>query len=440
MNALAPVLEGMVLTVTERCNLRCRYCYVPVSRGRTMAPEVADAAVDLLLAHARPAHKVRLSFFGGEPFLSPQLLQRVVARTRAGVGDRDVEVAAPTNGLAVSAEDLAWCRDEKVNLAVSIDGGAQLEERAHADGSACGAQLHAAGARIIENLPANQALARMTVTPSNVDNLCANLRQVSRLGFSTIVYQADLDATWSDQHIAAWRREHRRIAAWLLDARATRERVPRLPAWEAIAARLRGAPRTTCGAGVRHVAVTTSGRIVPCYRFAYAKQALTLGHVHEGFTNARALDDLSQLSPEQGSCSSCSAQDGCTHFCPAIGWNASGELRAVPAVACRLMQAQVAAVRPMLIGARKFPSQSPVRWAAAAMLAAMVGSTGACGGSSDSFQGAVDAGVDAPVPQDAAPDIAITLPQGGPDVRAVADGGADGGVDTNYPYIGGLCP
>jgi hypothetical protein len=50
-----PRLRGLTLTVTERCNLRCGYCYVPVEHGRTMSPEISDGAVDLLLRHAAPA-------------------------------------------------------------------------------------------------------------------------------------------------------------------------------------------------------------------------------------------------------------------------------------------------------------------------------------------------------------------------------------------------
>ena len=47
-----------------------------------MTSEVADAAVDLLLDHAAD-DRVSLFFFGGEPLLEQQLMQRATDRARA---------------------------------------------------------------------------------------------------------------------------------------------------------------------------------------------------------------------------------------------------------------------------------------------------------------------------------------------------------------------
>lgn len=405
-------LDGMVLTLTERCNLRCQYCYVPVARGRTMTPEIADRAVDLLLEHAADGGTLRLSFFGGEPFLAADLMRRAVARARAGVrSGQTVRVLTPTNGLALSDNDLGWCEREQIELAISIDGAAD-EGRAYADGQSCSRDLVASLPEILRQLSPNTTLARMTVTPDNVDRLCANLRALARLGLQRIVYQPDFSTVWNDVALAAWEREHQRLTTWLVGATSARKPVPDLPAWRAIEARLlRGANRAGCGAGVRQVAVTPDGVLVPCYRFAYAERGqMELGDVSHGLTNQPALDefdalDPDRLRPEQGECASCSAHDGCTHFCPALGWIALGDLRAVPRTACLLMQAQVAAVRGLVSGARQKPraEATPRRWAAAALLAATM--TGASAASCNGTTGLPsDDGGKAETQQASAPD------------------------------------
>ena len=53
-----PPFTDITLVLTEQCNLRCAYCYVPKEApgGRTMSEEVALAAVDRFLERA-PANR-----------------------------------------------------------------------------------------------------------------------------------------------------------------------------------------------------------------------------------------------------------------------------------------------------------------------------------------------------------------------------------------------
>lgn len=90
-------LRGMVMTLTERCNLRCAYCYVPVERGRAMRPEAAAQAADWFVASAAADGELTLSFFGGEPFLASEELRQATSRVRAGLPGRTVRVTVPTN-------------------------------------------------------------------------------------------------------------------------------------------------------------------------------------------------------------------------------------------------------------------------------------------------------------------------------------------------------
>jgi len=128
-------LRALTLTLTERCNLQCRYCYVPVRRGRSMQPAVADAAVDLLLEQAG-GDRVSLFFFGGEPLLEQPLIERATERVRASAADRlHVEVGLTTNGTLLSGEALELCRDTEMRIALSADGDDGPVERVSALGA-----------------------------------------------------------------------------------------------------------------------------------------------------------------------------------------------------------------------------------------------------------------------------------------------------------------
>ena len=85
--------------------------------------------------------------------------------------------------------------------------------------------------------PTTEAV-RLTVTPANVGSLCANIRALARQGAERIVYVADRDAAWDEMAVELWRREHERLATWMVGARSAGQRLPELPAWRAIEARL----------------------------------------------------------------------------------------------------------------------------------------------------------------------------------------------------------
>ena len=72
----------VTLCLTHDCTLRCPYCYAGEKRRKAMPWEVAKAAIDRTiawqLAHY-PEKDYVLGFFGGEPLLEWDLLQRADA-------------------------------------------------------------------------------------------------------------------------------------------------------------------------------------------------------------------------------------------------------------------------------------------------------------------------------------------------------------------------
>ena len=326
-----------------------------------------------------------LSFYGGEPLLALAAMRRAVGRARDALGRRHLRVLTPTNGMQTGDEVIAFCRDEGVELAVSIDGDPASTERCFPDGRpATQALLDRLPALLAQSGgPRRPALARVTVTPTSVGQLASSVRRLARLGFGRILYLPAFEAEWDDAAIATWAREHRRIGTWIVGARSAGLPVPDLPDFRAVEERLaRGAPRRACGAGVRLAAVSTDGGIYPCYRLVFGEDdGCRLGDVERGYTNQEALArfaafDPDAMRPEEGDCATCTARDGCTHACPALGWEMLGDVAGVPAVACRLMRAKVEAIRPYAIPARRVE-----RRVAATLVAAAAMANAACGGS-----------------------------------------------------------
>ena len=380
----SPALNQLTLTVTERCNQRCTYCYVDVARGRTMSMEVAERGLGLLFDAAPAGAPVVVSFFGGEPLLVPDLLRRIANRARDLAGpDRQVQFAVTTNGSAVDAEGLALLRELDMRVAVSHDG-ADNSSRPLASGADSLPDVRAHLPRLL-GLP-RSPLARMTVTPDTVGRLAESVREIHRAGFQRILYLPVVEDPWDEHALSAWKTQHERLVTWLVGLHNAGRAGPDLPAWRGILSMLDGdSHRKHCGAGHSQLTVAVDGRIYPCYRSIYDPRgdALVLGDVWKGLltpTHApwSALDPA-QPRPEGADCEDCSAQDACGFFCPALGHLLLDDPAAVPASACALTRLQVAACRKLhRLTARPHRKRRKRRWMAAAMAAAMLGGGAAC--------------------------------------------------------------
>jgi len=127
--------QHLALTVTEDCNLRCRYClhgstnpWIRPHRPRCMPRQTALRAVATFLDHADRTALPIVSFYGGEPLLNLPVIEAVcdlVARHPRG---RDVRLVVDTNGTRlVGAAELI--RRHGLFLQVSLDGPASVHDR-----------------------------------------------------------------------------------------------------------------------------------------------------------------------------------------------------------------------------------------------------------------------------------------------------------------------
>jgi cyclic pyranopterin phosphate synthase len=123
----APLIDGfgrtiryLRVSVTDRCDLRCRYC---MAEHMTFLPRAKIATLEELAVIterfvARGVRKVRLS--GGEPLVRRDVIE-LVQRLGRLVGSELDELTMTTNGtrLAQHAEELVAARMRRVN--VSLD-------------------------------------------------------------------------------------------------------------------------------------------------------------------------------------------------------------------------------------------------------------------------------------------------------------------------------
>lgn len=114
--------KGLTLTITERCDLSCVYCYEHNKSAKQMTFEQAKLILDKELVNL-DKYEYSIEFFGGEPFLNFELIKKVVDYVLSNYYGK-YYFFITTNGTQVHGEVQDWLRKYKncVMVGLSLDG------------------------------------------------------------------------------------------------------------------------------------------------------------------------------------------------------------------------------------------------------------------------------------------------------------------------------
>lgn len=322
-----PPLRSLSLAIAQKCNLGCTYCYAEQGGfgepPRLMTPEIAHAAVDLLLRGAAPGERVNLIFLGGEPLVNRAGLREVTERAaaRARAAGIAIGFSITTNGTLVDDEDAAFFEHHGFAVTVSIDGVGAAHDalRPFKSGRPSYRAVMENAARLIACARRMQVSARVTVTPRNLD-LPRTLDELIRAGFHGVGFSPMLSSpTGADElHAAALERMLEQMiacAARFEDRTLAGERYPFSNALHALREIHRGTARPyPCGAGAGYAGVAADGQLHACHRFVGA--APVLGDVRTGIDREHQADWLAARHVHrQQPCQTCWARYLCGGGC-----------------------------------------------------------------------------------------------------------------------------
>ncbi|WP_407667440.1 radical SAM protein [Microvirga lotononidis] len=325
-----PAPQSLSLNVSSSCNLACTYCYA--GRGSfgsaqiaAMTPEVANAAVDRLLADARRERPVTVGFLGGEPFVNRALVHQVVAYASDAARRRgfDLRFSVTTNGTLLNSADLELVRSNRFAVTVSVDGGEGTHDRQRPSASGRGSfrRLREHIRPLLIEPGKAQVAARVTVTRHDLDlpMLFAELRE---LGFAEIGF-APLRAVSGRPHRDALRAEDWPVYLDALirvakaEIRSATAGMPLVLTNLAVALKQIGAGASSpfpCGAGGGYFSVAADGRWYACHR-AVGEPDFELGD-NTGLDQAKRRAFLSARHVHaKADCGACWARYLCSGGC-----------------------------------------------------------------------------------------------------------------------------
>lgn len=345
--------------VTDKCNLRCSYCYQISKKTHTLSFEDAKKFVDILLAEdenpyydPKIVHGFVFNFIGGEPLLNIDLIDRItdyvigsMIRMRHRLLFR-TRFSICCNGTLYFSEGFQRYLKKYLDwfsLSISIDGDKKLHDkcRVFPDGSGS-YDMAVKAARHYKELTGEFPSTKVTLSPDNVGELFPAVKNLLDLGYIEVIGNPAFEKGWELEHARTYYQQLRMLADYLFDNNLD-DRV-----YISFFEEQKGGAffqpydftkeqdlENWCGGNGRMIAVNHTGRIYPCLR--YMEDALgdnvppiVIGHVDRGLgytqkqrdviDELQAIDTRSQSSEE---CINCPIGKGCS-WCQAYNYQDSG--------------------------------------------------------------------------------------------------------------------
>jgi uncharacterized protein len=305
-------LRYLILALTNRCNLQCRYCYNGEPSNTDDMPEaVMVRAISMAADGGKPFH---LQLTGGEPTLVPTLLDR--AAVLAHQTGRCDSIGIQTNATRLTPALLDVIGNHKIEVGVSLDGPPSIhqQQRGMATQTLRGLQL----------LETSGVPFRVTtvVTQANAAVLGGLVLTIAGFAFARGI-GLDLLVNKGRAQKRSWvpPAERHTLVVGLqrmlstLDAVNTRRSVPiRLRERDLIISMEKKKESAFCHACLgESMAVQPDGRIFPC------GQTMGDSKFAAGTVWAPQLEKLKALNnfrPQSASCSRCSLESACPGDCP----------------------------------------------------------------------------------------------------------------------------
>ena len=333
------------LQLTERCNLACRYCYVRRRRQPDpidCTPDLCERFVDFALRES--GGRVKITFFGGEPLLRPDLIRHTVACGRQAAARRGATAIGfhlVTNGTLLDDELGDFIAAEGIGLEVSLDGPEKIHDanRRFTDGAPSFRRIYGNLLRFVERHPDHPVSIFSVITSADalpwLQALCRGL-ETEGLTFNPARLGPGEKGRASCRRTTAQALGHRIDAhreAFLRGATGTDEGMN-----EQMACLLGAEEPHRCEAGINATIATRTGAIYPC-PFFVGHEDQVIGNIASGFDPDRAGPFVARALEGMRPCGKCRARRVCGAGCAFDAYERTGRIDMAARDACAASRA-----------------------------------------------------------------------------------------------------
>jgi len=317
------------VSVTEKCNLACPYCYV-ANIDKFLSIEKFDKAfiefkkivhkstITGVPGAANPGEKYHVSFFGGEPLLNMELIRHATKKFKADPACEHVGIIS--NLSLLTDEIVEYILKAGLGVSWSFDGLTSNESRPlvknmeENKGFDNVLDMYNTKRHLLKQVLRRERFCKVMIFPGNVENMTENLQFLVEMGINCPDFMCVRDDIWSAEDLHVFRVEcHRMADQWIKyfdQGKIIVIGMFHLAIRDILLGMTKSKRPFGCFAGTHGAIMSVEGEFYPCARFASKKLLPMSGDQHD-FTYWQT-----KLNPRNYSkCKSCKLYKICNAGC-----------------------------------------------------------------------------------------------------------------------------
>ncbi|MBE8965558.1 radical SAM protein [Nostocales cyanobacterium LEGE 12452] len=316
------------LHITDRCNLRCDYCYLP-HEAKDMSIDIGKTAIESTFRSAtlNNYRRVKLKYAGGEALLCSPLIKdlHLYAQSLSKKTDIILDGVVLSNGTLITPEIIEMLQILNLRLMISLDGLSNFHniQRSYASGKGSFIDVE----RGIKIALKNGIIPDISITVSgrNAEGLPDLLEWILEynLPFSLNFYREnELSASYEDLQLE----ESRLIEGMLAAFKVIELKLPNRSLLGSLIdrANLASPHKRTCGVGQSYLVFDYKGQIAKCQMQLH--KTISASKTQDPLTLVRqdkvGIQNLSV--EEKEGCRTCEWKYWCTGGCSLATFKATG--------------------------------------------------------------------------------------------------------------------
>lgn len=342
-------VSGIVLFITEQCNLRCIYCYEQCNNQqrqystKSISFDTFKKTFGLFIEESDRKH-ISISFFGGEATLYPEIIKEIVLYCNENIKslDKTVSYSLTTNGMLLTPDFIDFINEHGFSLVVSCDGPEEIQDAQRVNKSGIGnyKKLMDNLRLLLQKLGPERITIRSTMTSISLD-IEKIFNHFIDMGFISISIEPAIFPSDNPYYVTetALIRCFEDFAQTYCELKKQRPEL-HFFLFEQLIKRVKVASPLTkqCGIGSGSITIAPDGKIYPCQRLV-GYEEMCLGNVSKGIENKSLKTSLANsyvYTKEE--CTSCWAKYICGGGCPAESYELFGSLNKANALKCAFMK------------------------------------------------------------------------------------------------------
>lgn len=312
--------------VTDRCNLRCAYCYLPHIHS-DMDLAIGQQVVEAIFRSAisQKYRTIKLKYAGGEPLLQFSLIQQLhtFAQELAEQNKVRLEGVILSNGTLLTRSLADSIYNSDLKLMISLDGQGEIHDKHRPYASGRGTfQDVQRGIKIAKEAGVRLTIS-ITISDKNANQLSKLVNWIlsQELHFTLNFYRqnerANEDLSFQDEQI---------IQGVLAAYKEIENNLPEYSLLNAIVDRadLSAPHLRTCGVGQNYLVFDPKGRVTKCQMHLYAgpENRRTKEPLYYVRTSKEGILNLSV--EEKDGCNECQWKYWCGGGCPLLTYQTTG--------------------------------------------------------------------------------------------------------------------